>query len=149
MASGKVILILGAGPRLGASIASKFESNGYKVALAARSVSDGTSPEGRLHIKCDLSNSLSVPTVFKTVEQSFGFPNVVVYNGWKGPLCSGKNLSERLMRTRGTSPDHSPRGSSFRIVRYCASISGGGLRQCLCSGSRVLADLQSSSPGHS
>ena len=97
MASSRVILILGAGPRLGAAIASKFDGNGYKVALAARSVSDGISPEGFLHIRCDLSNPLSVHTIFQTVQQTFGYPNIVVYNGWKpAPYC-GKCLSKRLM----------------------------------------------------
>jgi NAD(P)-dependent dehydrogenase (short-subunit alcohol dehydrogenase family) len=85
MASAGVILILGAGPRLGRAVASKFASNGYKVALAARSISDGISPEGFLNIKTDLSDPTSVPMVFEAVEKSFGLPNIVVYNGSKTP----------------------------------------------------------------
>lgn len=146
MASRGVVLILGAGPRLGAAIASKFESNGYKVALAARSVSDGISPEGFLRIKCDLSNPLSVPKTFEIVEKSFGLPNIVVYNGAKFPSYSGKCLPERLIGTRGKSSDHSPRGPTFSLARYCTSISDGRLRQCLYSSSRIIADIQHS-PG--
>jgi NAD(P)-dependent dehydrogenase (short-subunit alcohol dehydrogenase family) len=33
-----VILIIGAGPNIGAAIANKFSENGYKVALAAQQV---------------------------------------------------------------------------------------------------------------
>ena len=83
MASTKVILILGAGSRLGKAVASKFASNGYKVAVAARSISDGISPEGFLNIKIDLSDPTSVPKAFEAVEKSIGLPNIVVYNGSK------------------------------------------------------------------
>lgn len=81
MDSHKVILILAAGSRVGAAIASKFASNGYKVALASRSMTDGISSKGFLHIKADLSDTASVPKIFKAVEDVFGYPNIVVYNG--------------------------------------------------------------------
>ncbi len=97
MATAGVILILGAGPRLGMAIASRFASNGYKVALAARSISDGISPEGFLNIKTDLSDPTSVPIVFKTVEKFFGLPNIVVYNGSKPLPYSVKCLPRRLI----------------------------------------------------
>lgn len=81
MTSTKTVLILGAGPRLGAAIASKFADNGYKVALAARSHDNGFSPEGFLYVKADLSDPPAVPKIFKAVEATFGLPNIVVYNG--------------------------------------------------------------------
>ena len=83
MDSTSVILILGAGPRLGKTIASKFASGGYEVALAARSLSDGISAEGYLNVKVDLAAPESIPAVFKAVEKSMGIPNIVVYNGLK------------------------------------------------------------------
>lgn len=83
MDSTSVILILGAGPRLGKTIASKFASGGYKVALAARSLPDGISAEGYLNVRVDLSAPESIPAVFKAVEKSMGIPNIVVYNGLK------------------------------------------------------------------
>jgi NAD(P)-dependent dehydrogenase (short-subunit alcohol dehydrogenase family) len=83
MDSTSVILILGAGPNLGMGIASKFASNSYKVALAARSLPNGISAEGYLNIKVDLSEPESIPAVFKAVEASMGTPNIVVYNGLK------------------------------------------------------------------
>ncbi|KAI0185465.1 hypothetical protein EV127DRAFT_441538 [Xylaria flabelliformis] len=79
----KIILIVGAGPRLGAGIASRFRDGGYKVALAARSLTTGLSAEGTLEIKIDLSDPTSVPQMFETVKQFWGIPNVVVYNGAK------------------------------------------------------------------
>lgn len=81
MSSEKIILIVGAGPRVGRGIASRFRAGGYKVALAARSLTTGLSAEGTLEIKIDLADPTSVPQIFETVKQFWGFPSVVVYNG--------------------------------------------------------------------
>jgi NAD(P)-dependent dehydrogenase (short-subunit alcohol dehydrogenase family) len=76
-----VILIIAAGPNIGAAIAKKFASNSYKVALAARSLSTGIQVNGYLHIKADLSSPHSVPEIFQQVEKNLGIPNIVVFNG--------------------------------------------------------------------
>jgi NAD(P)-dependent dehydrogenase (short-subunit alcohol dehydrogenase family) len=76
-----VILILGAGSNVGAAVAKKFAENGYKVALAARSLLDGIQPDGYLHIKADLSDPGNVPHIFSETRKSLGIPNIVVYNG--------------------------------------------------------------------
>lgn len=81
MALTNIILIIGAGPRVGKSVASKFADNGYKVALAARSLATGMSSDGTFNIKADLSDPGSVPRAFQAVEEQWGPPNVVVYNG--------------------------------------------------------------------
>ncbi|KAI1741386.1 putative short chain type dehydrogenase [Xylaria scruposa] len=83
MPSEKIVLIIGAGPNLGSGIASKFRDGGYKVALAARSLTPGLSSEGTLGIKIDLADPTSVPQMFETVKQTWGIPNIVVYNGAK------------------------------------------------------------------
>ena len=81
-ATTKVILILGAGPNIGESIASKFIEGGYKVAVAARSLPNHLSADGRLlKIKVDLIDPTSVPNVFKVTLDHLGPPNVVIYNG--------------------------------------------------------------------
>lgn len=80
-----VILVIGAGPRIGKSIANKFASNGYKVALASRSAEDGFSDEGYFNIKADLSEPSNVPVIYETVERALGLPNVVVFNGKSAP----------------------------------------------------------------
>ncbi|KAK5705302.1 hypothetical protein LTR97_002420 [Elasticomyces elasticus] len=77
----RVALILGAGPNLGQSIAAKFAANGYRVAVAARRVSDGVSNgTGFFGMKANLSNPETVRQVFQTTTKELGPPNVVVYN---------------------------------------------------------------------
>ena len=76
-----IILIIGAGPNVGTAVAKKFASNGYKVAKAARSLSDGVQKDGSHHVRADLSNPENVPRIFHEVKKNLGIPNIVVYNG--------------------------------------------------------------------
>ncbi|KAI1144309.1 hypothetical protein F5Y05DRAFT_407706 [Hypoxylon sp. FL0543] len=81
MAANLVVLILGVGPRIGSSVAEKFASDGYKVAVASRSGSGTKTAEGVLSLKADFANPDSVPALFDAVKAEFqSFPNVVVYN---------------------------------------------------------------------
>ncbi|KAI1413648.1 NAD(P)-binding protein [Hypoxylon sp. FL1857] len=81
MAANNVVLILGAGPRIGASVAGKFASNGYKVAVASRSGSGTKNVEGILSLKADFAKPDSIPALFDAVKTEFHtFPNVVIYN---------------------------------------------------------------------
>ena len=80
-ASSKVLLVLGAGGNVGASVASLFAQNGYKIALAARRLQDAVNDDGHLQIQADLANAESVESAFDKVSTKFGPPNVVVYNG--------------------------------------------------------------------
>ncbi|OAA69348.1 NAD(P)-binding domain protein [Akanthomyces lecanii RCEF 1005] len=81
MSSRNILLVIGAGPRLGQSVADKFANEGYRVALAARSLTSGLSSAGMLKIKADLSDPNSVSSIFQTVHNTWGPPNIVVYNG--------------------------------------------------------------------
>jgi NAD(P)-dependent dehydrogenase (short-subunit alcohol dehydrogenase family) len=85
-----VILILGAGPRIGAGVALEFASHGFKVAVSSRSRVNGiTSPEGYLEVKADLFQPETIPQAFETVRAHFGNPpNVVVFNGKMVALAS-------------------------------------------------------------
>lgn len=75
MAPQPIVLILGAGPRLGSAIASKFASQNFKVVLASRSLSDGVcSPEGYLRISADLPDPGSFPRVFSAIKARLGAP---------------------------------------------------------------------------
>lgn len=76
-----IILILGAGPNVGNSVASLFAQNKFKVALVGRSLVNGFSEDGYLEISADLADDASIPSIFQTVEQRLGMPNIVVYNG--------------------------------------------------------------------
>ncbi|TKA72551.1 hypothetical protein B0A55_07754 [Friedmanniomyces simplex] len=81
MTADPVILIIGAGPRVGASVAQTFASNGYKVAVASRKGRGGRTAEGFLSLKADLANPSSISTLFETVKTEFkSYPSVVVYN---------------------------------------------------------------------
>lgn len=81
MAANSVVLILGAGPRVGASVAEKFASNGYKVALASRSGSGTKTAKGFLSLKADFTKPDSIPALFDAVKTEFHTsPSVVVYN---------------------------------------------------------------------
>jgi NAD(P)-dependent dehydrogenase (short-subunit alcohol dehydrogenase family) len=79
--SSPVILILGAGPKIGQSVAGAFAAKGYKVAVAARSIENGIGDNGYLGIKLDLSVPANVESAFTTVTEKLGIPSVVVYNG--------------------------------------------------------------------
>jgi NAD(P)-dependent dehydrogenase (short-subunit alcohol dehydrogenase family) len=76
-----VILILGAGPNIGLTVARTFASRGYKVAIAARSLKEADSTDNQLNIPSDFSNTDDVVNAFKKVNKVFGIPSVVVYNG--------------------------------------------------------------------
>lgn len=82
MPSDAVVLIMGAGPRIGAAVAERFSSNGYQVALASRSGGSGTkNDKSFLSLKADFSQPDMIPSLFKAVKAEFHSPpNVVVYN---------------------------------------------------------------------
>ncbi|KAK5049307.1 hypothetical protein LTR84_004236 [Exophiala bonariae] len=75
-----VVLILGAGPNIGQAIAHTFASQGYKVALAARSLKEIDSTEDQLNIQSDFSKTDDVVNTFAKVKHILGIPSVVVYN---------------------------------------------------------------------
>lgn len=86
ISSKPVILILGYGPNIGHAIASRFAAQGYRVAIAARSLQDGIVNEaGWMQLYVDLSFPETVPAVFSKVTESIGIPSVVVYNGRTRP----------------------------------------------------------------
>lgn len=78
MASQPVILVLGAGKRIGTQTAQRFAEGGYKVALVSRQ-QDGDA--GYTNIQADLTDVKAVETVFEQVRKELGEPSVVVYNG--------------------------------------------------------------------
>jgi NAD(P)-dependent dehydrogenase (short-subunit alcohol dehydrogenase family) len=80
-AKSPVILILGYGANIGQSVARKFSSQGYKVAVAARSVKEADSTDSQLNIPSDFTKTNEVVNAFDKVKKEFGIPSVVVYNG--------------------------------------------------------------------
>jgi len=81
MSASRVALILGSGPGVGTSVAKKFASNGYKVAVVSRRGSNTLTPEGYLSLKADFTKPDSIPEVFNATKSKFhAAPSVVVYN---------------------------------------------------------------------
>ncbi|KAK4702863.1 hypothetical protein P7C70_g3348, partial [Phenoliferia sp. Uapishka_3] len=78
----KVLLILGFGGNIGAATAKKFAARGYKVAIAARSLTAGTSKEGYTTINFDGSQPATVKEAFKAARAAVGTPTVVLYNAY-------------------------------------------------------------------
>lgn len=77
-----IILIFGAGPGVGASVAKAFATKGYAVALAARRLKASDNTADTINIPTDLSDPVAVITAFETVKKELGSgPSVVVYNG--------------------------------------------------------------------
>ena len=77
--SSPVLLILGAGGKVGASVAKLFASKGYKVAVSART--EKPALKESFFVASNLSDPSSVPSVFEKVKKELGAPSVVVYNG--------------------------------------------------------------------
>lgn len=90
---GKVALIIGAGPGLGASLARTFARDGYDVALASRRSGYLSKLCAEIDAKqyvCDASDAESVATLFKQVDDDLGPPDLVVYNAGaytRGPIA--------------------------------------------------------------
>ncbi|TVY33425.1 hypothetical protein LSUB1_G008483, partial [Lachnellula subtilissima] len=78
--SSKIILILGSGSRIGANVSRAFAAKGYKVALAARSLSEADNTSSEIHIQADFSDPKTVITAFARTKELLGTPSVVVYN---------------------------------------------------------------------
>lgn len=83
-----IILILGAGPRIGTHVARAFAAKGYKVALASRKAKEEDNTADQVNISSDLSDPNSVVDVFTKVKALLGNPSVVVYNGKNHSLSS-------------------------------------------------------------
>ncbi|KAJ5631676.1 short-chain dehydrogenase [Penicillium longicatenatum] len=88
-----VLLILGAGSNVGASVAKSFAEKGYKIALASRTIKENSN-SSEFHISCDLSDPLSLHNVFGKVKETVGIPSVVVYNA---AAATRANLEDPLL----------------------------------------------------
>lgn len=83
MSRTETALIVGAGKGLSASLARLLAAEGMQVALAARDIgklTDLVDETGALPVKCDASRQEDVDALFARVEQTFGAPDLVVYN---------------------------------------------------------------------
>ncbi|KAM0354838.1 hypothetical protein ACHAPU_000666 [Fusarium lateritium] len=79
-AKSPIALILGAGPNIGQSVVRKFASQGYKVALASRSLKESDSTDDQLRISSDFTKPDDITRTFNKVKDVLGIPSVVIYN---------------------------------------------------------------------
>ncbi|KAF4994648.1 hypothetical protein FGRMN_5645 [Fusarium graminum] len=80
VAKSPIALILGAGPNIGQSAVRKFTSQGYRVALASRSLKESDSTNDQLHITSDFAKPDEITKTFNRVKDVFDIPSVVMYN---------------------------------------------------------------------
>lgn len=75
------VLILGAGPGIGAHSASLFGVAGYNVVTASRKLQDNTKSGSYLELHVDLAKPETIRPLLQKVKGFFGHPDVVIYNG--------------------------------------------------------------------
>ena len=89
----QVVLIVGSGDGLSASLARKFSAAGLKVALAARNVgklAPLAQQTGAQTFACDATKLDDVERLFADVAQGVGVPGIVIYNASarsRGPVA--------------------------------------------------------------
>jgi len=84
----KVAVVVGVGPGIGNSVATKFASHGYHVALVSRRQTSMTpvqeaiekSGGNAISVTADASSEESVAQAFSTIRKSLGSPEVLIYN---------------------------------------------------------------------
>lgn len=84
----RVCVVAGVGPGNGAAFARRFASEGYAVALLARSTElserlASSLPEARAYT-CDVTDAASIERAFDAVRRELGDPDVLVYNAGSG-----------------------------------------------------------------
>ncbi|KAG8901138.1 hypothetical protein FRB99_005510 [Tulasnella sp. 403] len=80
--SSPVAFILGYGPNIGAAVAKKFKEEGFRVAVAARSLDRKAVEDLGYHgIQLDLSDVVAIGKAFDEVEATYGPASAVIYNG--------------------------------------------------------------------
>ncbi|QIX00965.1 hypothetical protein AMS68_006482 [Peltaster fructicola] len=76
-----IAFIIGAGKNIGASTAKVLQSQGYRVAQAARSVDTTVRDDTNIFLKVDLASPKAITDAFTELRQVWGEPGVVIYNG--------------------------------------------------------------------
>ncbi|KAG8902910.1 hypothetical protein FRC01_009425 [Tulasnella sp. 417] len=78
-----VAFVIGYGPNVGAAIARKFKSEGFRVAVSARKLDDGAAKaDGYLGIQADFGDIASVRSAFDRLESELGPAAAVIYNAY-------------------------------------------------------------------
>jgi NAD(P)-dependent dehydrogenase (short-subunit alcohol dehydrogenase family) len=84
----KVCVVVGVGPGNGAALARRFASEGYALALLARTLETSgplaaTLPEARAYA-CDAADAANVARTFDAIERELGPVHTLIYNAGSG-----------------------------------------------------------------
>ena len=97
-----VCLVSGVGPGTGASLARRFASGGYRVAMLARTEERlkalETEIEGARGYVCDVSDGAAVRTVAARVAGDLGAPSVLVHNAVGGAFGDFLEIEPERLR---------------------------------------------------
>lgn len=110
MTEGRVVLITGGNRGIGRAIAERFVTEGYRVAVTARS---GEGPAGTLTVRADVTDGVAIDAAFSEVEAQLGPVEIVVAN-------AGINKDTLLMRMSEDDFDSvvsTNLGGTFRVVK--------------------------------
>jgi len=92
-----VCVIVGVGPGNGAAFARKFVSNGYQVALLARSTgfTQGLAEElgDTRSYACDVTDAAVVEQTFKAIQSELGDIDVLIYNPGAGVWANVEDIT--------------------------------------------------------
>jgi 3-oxoacyl-[acyl-carrier protein] reductase len=112
MTSPRTVLITGGNRGIGYAIAERFVSEGYQVAVTARS---GNGPEGALTVRADVTDSSSLDTAISEVEGALGPITVLVANAG----ITKDTLLMRMSEEEFDSVIETNLGGVFRVVKRC------------------------------
>ena len=110
MSTERVVLVTGGNRGIGRAIAQRFVSEGYRVAVTARS---GEGPEGTLTVRADVTDAASVDAALTEVEQQWGPIEIVVANAG----ITKDTLLLRMTEEDFDSVVATNLGGAFRVVK--------------------------------
>lgn len=113
MSSDRVVLITGGNRGIGRAIAERFVSDGYRVAVTARS---GEGPEGTLTVRADVTDAAALDAAYTEVEEKLGPVTILVAN-------AGITRDTLLLRMSEDDFDDvidTNLGGTFRVVKRAA-----------------------------
>ncbi|AXL12341.1 beta-ketoacyl-ACP reductase [Microbacterium foliorum] len=108
--SSRVVLVTGGNRGIGRAIAERFVSEGFRVAVTARS---GEGPEGTLTVRADVTDSAAIDAAFSEVEKQLGPIEIVVANAG----ITKDTLLLRMSEDDFDSVVATNLGGTFRVVK--------------------------------
>lgn len=110
MSAQRVVLVTGGNRGIGRAIAERFVTEGYRVAVTARS---GEGPEGTLTVRADVTDAAALDAAFTEVEQQLGPVEIVVANAG----ITKDTLLLRMSEDDFDSVVATNLGGTFRVVK--------------------------------